>query len=107
MESNIGLGLTSVTGTDFYTLQSFTNSSGGTSTMHTHGLYSTPRLIDTIVHADSIELVYSRQYMVSNNFGMPDPEIYAEVYSRTDGTMFTKKGRYIPAQNSSYEFDDE
>lgn len=106
MESNTGLNLTSVTGTDFSALQSFT-SPNGTSTMHTHGLYSTPRLIDTIVYADSIELVYSRQYMVSNNFGMPDPEIYAEVYSRTDGTMFTKKGRYIPAQNSYYEFDDE
>ena len=67
-------------------------------------LYSKPELIDTIVYADCIELVYRRQYMVSNNWGMPEPEIYAEVYSRTDGTMITKQGRYVPAQEESYEF---
>ena len=85
---------------------SFLNTNGTTTgtSMHTHGLYSTPELIDTKVYPDCIELVYRRQYMVSNNFGMPDPEIYAEVYSRTDGSMVTKQGTYIPAQRESYEF---
>jgi hypothetical protein len=90
------------------TIQTGTTSSGttlsGTTTLHTHGLYSKPELIDTIVYSDCIELVYRRQYMVSNNFGMPNPEIYAEVYSRHDGTMFTKQGTYIPPQSESYEF---
>jgi hypothetical protein len=90
------------------TIQTGTTSSGttlsGTTTLHTHGLYSKPELIDTIVYPDCIELVYRRQYMVSNNFGMPNPEIYAEVYSRHDGTMFTKQGTYIPPQSESYEF---
>ena len=89
------------------TAQTFSDSNGtstSTTFLHTYGLYSKPELIDTIVHPDCIELVYRRQYMVSNNFGMPNPEIYAEVYSRHDGTMFTKQGIYIPPQSESYEF---
>ncbi|MFY8160495.1 MAG: hypothetical protein ACOVNU_04135 [Candidatus Kapaibacteriota bacterium] len=89
------------------TAQTFLDSNGtstSTTFLHTHGLYSKPELIDTIVYPDCIELVYRRQLMVSNNFGMPNPEIYAEVYSRHDGTMFTKQGIYIPPQSESYEF---
>ena len=67
-------------------------------------LYSTPVLLDTIVKEDSIELVYKRQYQVSNNWGMPHPEVYKEIYSRTDGTMRVEQGRFIPAQGDSYSF---
>ena len=69
------------------------------------GLYSTPVLLDTIVKEDTIELVYKRQYQVSNGWGMPNPEVYKEIYSRTDGTMRVEQGRFIPAQADSYEFD--
>ena len=68
-------------------------------------MYSTPKLIDTIVTEDTIELVYTRQYQVSNNWGMPNPEVYKEIYSRTDGTMRVEQGRFIPAQADSYDFD--
>ena len=74
-------------------------------TLNTEHMYSTPKLIDTIVTEDTIELVYTRQYQVSNNWGMPHPEIYKEIYSRTDGTMRIEQGRFIPAQDESYEFD--
>ena len=35
---------------------------------------------------------------------MPHPEIYKEIYSRIDGTMIRENGKYIPAQDESYEF---
>jgi hypothetical protein len=77
------------------------------STSHTSmgGLYSTPQLMDVIVNKDTIELIYQKQYMVSYNYGMPPPEVYKEIYSRTDGSMVVEKGRYIPAQSATYEFD--
>ena len=50
-------------------------------------------------------MIYQKQYMVSYNYGMPSPEVYKEIYSRTDGSMVVEKGRYIPAQPESYEFD--
>ena len=79
--------------------------SGGTVYANMGGLYSTPVLLDTIVKEDAIELVYKRQYQVSNNWGMPHPEVYKEIYSRTDGTMRVEQGRFIPAQADSYKFD--
>jgi hypothetical protein len=69
-------------------------------------LYSNPELIDTRVYQDRIELVYRRQYIASNNWGLPDPEIYAEVYSRTDGSMRVVKGRYVAAQPESYLLEE-
>lgn len=75
---------------------------GGTSASSL--LYSNPKIIDTIINADSIEVVYKRQYLVSNNWGLPHPEIYKEIYSRIDGTMIRENGKYIPAQDESYEF---
>jgi hypothetical protein len=77
-----------------------------TSTSSTHNLYSTPVLIDTIVTKDYIELVYKRQYMVSNNWGMPNPEIFKDVYSRHGGDVRRVIGTYIPAQSESYEFEE-
>ena len=83
----------------------------GTSHTSIGGLYSTPQLISTpqlmnvIVNKDTIELIYQKQYMVSYNYGMPSPEVYKEIYSRTDGSMVVEKGRYIPAQSATYEFD--
>jgi len=69
-------------------------------------LYSNPELIDTRVYQDRIELVYRRQYIASNNWGLPVPEIYAEVYSRTDGSMRVVKGRYVAAQPESYLLEE-
>ena len=77
----------------------------GTSHTSTIGLYSAPQLMDVIVNKDTIELIYQKQYMVSYTYGMPPPEVYKEIYSRTDGSMVVEKGRYIPAQPESYEFD--
>ena len=72
----------------------------------THNLYSTPVLIDTIVKKDYIELVYKRQYMVSLGYGMPNPEIYKDVYSRYGGDVRRVIGTYIPEQSESYEFEE-
>ena len=69
-------------------------------------LYSTPELIDTRVYSDRIELIYKRQYMVSVGQRLPDPEIYAEVYSRTDGSMRIVNGKYIPAKSEYYLLDE-
>jgi hypothetical protein len=77
----------------------------GTSHTSMGGLYSTPQLMNVIVNKDTIELIYQKQYMVSYNYGMPPPEVYKEIYSRTDGSMVVEKGRYIPAQSATYEFD--
>ena len=44
--------------------------------------------------------------MISTGWGMPDPEIYAEVYSRTDGSMRVVNGEYTPAQPESYLLDE-
>jgi hypothetical protein len=71
---------------------------------NTTNMYSTPELIDTIVTKNTIELVYKKQYLVSNNWGMPNPEVYKEIYSRTDGTMRIEKGTYMPSQDESYQF---
>ena len=71
-------------------------------TFTTSSNYSTPELIDTIVQEDCIKLIYKRQSMLANNWGLPNPEIYAEVYSRIDGSMRIVNGQYIPAQTESY-----
>jgi len=77
----------------------------GTSHTSMSGLYSIPQLMNVIVNKDTIELIYQKQYMVSYTYGMPPPEVYKEIYSRTDGSMVVEKGRYIPAQSATYEFD--
>lgn len=78
---------------------------GHTSTNVSHSnLYSKPQLIDTVVYSDRIELIYKKYYMVSLGHRIPDPIVYAEVYSRIDGSMVVKEGKYIPPQTESYEF---
>lgn len=67
-------------------------------------LYSTPQLIDSVVYPDRVELIYKKYYLVSVGNRLPDPIVYAEVYSRTDGSMFVKEGKYIPPQPESFEF---
>jgi hypothetical protein len=73
----------------------------------THNLYSTPQLLKAIVKDDCIELIYKRQYLVSNNWGMPQPEIYKDIYSRTGGDVRREIGTYIPPQDESYVFDSD
>jgi hypothetical protein len=87
-------------------LENFTLTPNGT-TSSTHNLYSTPELIDTIVKKDSIELIYKRQYMVSNGYGMPRPEVYKDIYSRLGGDVRREIGTYIPYQEESYVFDSD
>lgn len=86
-------------------LETFVNPSGTTSS--THNLYSTPELIKAIVKDDSIELIYKRQYMVSNGWGMPYPEVYKDIYSRIGGDVRREIGTYVPAQDESYVFDSD
>jgi hypothetical protein len=87
-------------------LGNFTLTPNGT-TSSTHNLYSSPELIDTIIKKDSIELVYKRQYMVSNGYGMPRPEVYKDIYSRLGGDVRREIGTYIPSQEESYVFDSD
>lgn len=67
-------------------------------------LYSTPQLIDVIVTPTEVQLIYKRQLMMSNGFGMPQPEVYKVVYSRHDGSEKTIFGTYVPATGESYQF---
>jgi hypothetical protein len=87
-----------------FSITEITGTSTNTAYANMGGLYSTPVLLDTIVKEDAIELVYKRQYQVSNNWGMTNPEVYKEIYSRTDGTIRVEQGRYIPAEEESYDF---
>lgn len=87
-------------------LGNFTLTPNGTSTS-THNLYSTPELLKAIVKDDAIELIYKRQYMVSNNWGMPNPEVYKDIYSRIGGDVRREIGTYIPYQEESYVFDSD
>jgi hypothetical protein len=76
-------------------------------TTSTHNLYSPPELIKAIIKDDCIELIYKRQYMVSNGWGMPRPEVYKDIYSRTGGDVRREIGTYVPAQDESYVFDSD
>jgi hypothetical protein len=87
-------------------LSNFTLNPPFGTTTSTHNLYSTPELIKAIIKDDTIELVYKRQYMVSLGYGMPNPEIYKDVYSRHGGDVRRVIGTYIPAQLESYEFEE-
>jgi len=78
-----------------------------TTYVSTSTMYSTPELLNAVVKKDSIELIYKRQYMVSNNYGLPSPEIYKDIYSRNGGDVRREIGTYIPAQYESYVFDSE
>jgi len=78
--------------------------SGTTATGSMH-MYSTPELIDVIVTPSEVQLIYKRQLMISNGWGMPQPEVYKVVYSRHDGSEKTIFGTYVPPSSESYEFD--
>ena len=101
MENQL-IGTTTVTTSGFGKITLTPNA-----TSSTHNLYSTPELIQAIVKDDAIELVYKRQYMVSNNWGMPHPEIYKDIYSRHGGDFRREIGTYIPAESESYIFDSD
>ena len=77
---------------------------GTTATGSMH-MYSNPELIDVIVTPSEVQLIYKRQLMISNGWGMPQPEIYKVVYSRQDGSEKTIFGTYVPPSAESYEFD--
>ena len=81
--------------------------STGTTFISTATMYSTPELLKAVVKKDYIELIYKRQYMVSNNYGLPSPEIYKDIYSRNGGDVRREIGTYIPSQNESYVFDSD
>ena len=72
-----------------------------------HNMYSTPEVIRAIIKKDSIELIYKRQYMVSLGYGMPNPEVYKDIYSRTGGDVRREIGTFIPSQEESYVFDSD
>jgi hypothetical protein len=72
-----------------------------------HNMYSTPKLIKAIVKKDCIELIYKRQYMVSIGYGLPNPEVYKDIYSRTGGDVRREIGTFIPSQEESYVFDSD
>ena len=81
--------------------------STGTTFISTATMYSTPELLKAVVKKDYIELIYKRQYMVSNGYGLPRPEIYKDIYSRNGGDVRREIGTYIPAQDESYVFDSD
>lgn len=78
----------------------FTNVSGTS-------MFSTPQLVKTVVKEDCIELIYKRQYMVSLNGRMPEPEVFKDIYSRKNGGVRREIGVYVPSQSESYVFDSD
>jgi hypothetical protein len=87
-------------------MPNMTITTSGTNTL-THNLYSTPELLKAIIKDDCIELIYKRQYMVSNGYGLPRPEIYKDIYNRFGGDVRREIGTYVPAQDESYVFDSD
>ena len=83
------------------------NQSGtSTAAMNSTYMYSKPELLKAVITDNYIELIYKRQYMVSLNGNMPNPEIYKDVYNRFDGGVRRVIGIYVPHQSESYEFED-
>lgn len=83
------------------------NGTSSTNTVITNSyMYSKPELLNAIVTDKAVELIYKRQYMVSYNGVMPNPEIYKDIYNRFDGGVRRVIGNYIPSQSESYQFED-
>jgi hypothetical protein len=86
------------------TVTTSSGTSNNTFSTTTANLYTHPQMLDVIINQTTIEIVYKRQLMISNGFGMPQPEVYKVVYSRLDGSEKTIFGSYVPACNESYYF---
>ena len=106
LTETLDIGTYGTYNTSTSTLNTMT-STHGTTYISTASMYSTPELLKAIVKKDYIELIYKRQYMVSNNYGLPSPEIYKDIYSRNGGDVRREIGTYIPSQNESYVFDSD
>lgn len=71
-----------------------------------------PKILDTIVLEDAIEIVYkvepSFTYTNTSGWGDYNPIIYKVRYSCKDGMRHSETimGRYIPPSDESYKFDD-
>lgn len=104
MENQLNGTMTSINGDLFRCSPTFTPNGTTTST---HNLYPTPQLLKAIVKDDTIELIYKRQYMVSMGYGMPNPEVYKDIYSRIGGDVRREIETYIPYQAESYVFDSD
>lgn len=70
--------------------------------------YGEPRLMDTIVKDDCIELVYTETKLWSMSFGDVDKRVFKIVYSCKEGKWNKSEkiyGEIIPASEEKYEFE--
>ena len=69
--------------------------------------YGNPRIIDTIINEDSIELVYIEELIVGRSWTSPERRVYKVVFSCKDGKWHKSEpiyGDIIPQQEERYEF---
>ena len=72
--------------------------------------YGYPKIIDTLVFSDKVEVVYRREpYMSYTSYPpiTPEPQIYKIVFSCKNGKWHQSEkimGRFIPASNEGYQF---
>ena len=59
---------------------------GITNVTYNTNVYTKPKLLSITENENSIEVTYSRQYLVSDFNGIPKPEIFKVVYGRFDGS---------------------
>ena len=57
-----------------------------TSVTYNTNVYTKPKLLNVVEKENTIEVTYSREYLVSDFNGISKPEIYKVIYSRFDGT---------------------
>lgn len=83
--------------------------SGTTSWQIGHN-WSTPKLVETIVNAESIELVYTQYQTVYLDWQGSQTRCFKIVYSCIDGKWNKSEpiyGEIIPANKETYEFNSE
>ena len=93
-----------------------TNISSSSTTFNIFDQYEYPKLIDTLVFQDRIELVYrqnpssSISYTGYNSIGyhtQPPVKIYKDIYMAVDNELKKVErveGTFLPARGDSYEF---
>lgn len=72
--------------------------------------WTEPYLVETIVNGESIELIYKKHSLMSNNFGSLPSQVFKIIYSCKDGKWHESKpivGEIIEATKESYEFTEE
>jgi len=74
--------------------------------MITFNPYDEPKIIDTQIFEDRIEVIYKCEVKFHTHKGNNYPKIYKEIYNRNNGSMKKIDGTFIPEQHykETYKF---